>query len=282
MNSCIYTAKLGHERLRPVQNKFRYSIYMFYFDLDEIEGLADKLFFFSYNKWNIYSFWDKDHFKFINNYKGDTKTISQEKIKYDQDRYKNKNTRQRIETMIKEMGLEFELGKVFILTNLRTLGYVFNPVSFYYCFDKAGKLRVLFSEVNNTFLDQKMYYSQINDPDKDVFKEKQRKNYYISPFISYDSELQWTFRVPGEKLSMMIDSIKDNEAILKTNLVGLRQELSNLKLIYLLLRYPLYNIMVIVLIHFQAMKLWLKKVPFHKKGETDKKIAEDILSNKEQ
>ena len=229
MNSCVYKAILDHKREKPVQNSFSYSIYMFYFDLDELEKLNKNLIFFAYNKlWNIFSFLDKDHFKFINDYKDEAKIISEEKIKFDKEKYKGKKTRERIEIMIKELGLDFKLDKVYILTNTRIIGYVFNPVSFYYCFDEKRKLRALFSEVNNTFLEQKMYYSSIDDPDQEVFKEKQQKNYYISPFIDPDTMLHWTFKKPGEKLSMMIDSVKGDNAILKTKLTGRKKELNNI------------------------------------------------------
>jgi DUF1365 family protein len=254
---------------------------MFYFDLDEMDKLANKLFFFGLNKINLYSFRDSDHFKFVNNYHGEADIISKEKIKYQADKYKNKTTKERIGIMIEELGLNFEPDKVYLLTNVRTFGYVFNPVSFYYCFDKAGQLRALFSEVNNTYLQQKMYYSVIKDPNEEVYKEKQRKNYYISPFIDYDTDLEWTFSTPGEKLKMQIDSVKGDNAVLTTNLIGSRRELTNINLLYLFLRYPFYNFMVIIIIHFQALKLWFKKVPLHGKKETDKKIAQTISSNKE-
>ena len=277
MNSRIYTLKLSHERLEPKKNAFKYSIYLMYLDLDELESLAENFTFFSYNQWNIFSFFDEDHFKFVNTKNATAEKIAQENVKLRAEKYLGKNTKERIRAMIEDLNLSFDLGKVFILTNLRNLGYIFNPVSFYYCFDKEGVFRVMFSEVNNTFYDQKIYFEVIDNPKEKVFTSLQKKNYYISPFLSYDNHLKWQFDVPGEKMFMSVNSLKDEKVELKTLLIGQRKELSNTNLIFLLLRYPLITIMIIFLIHYQALKLWLKKIKYYKKEETDEKIAADII-----
>ena len=96
MNSCFYRLKISHKRERPKKNYFKYSIYMMYLDLDELEYLNKKLFLFSYNKWNILSFFDKDHFKFLNNKNEVENEISKENIDYKPEDYLNKNTKERI------------------------------------------------------------------------------------------------------------------------------------------------------------------------------------------
>jgi DUF1365 family protein len=119
-----------------------------------------------------------------------------------------------------------------------------------------------------------MYYVLV-DPKKKRFKDRQKKNFYVSPFIDYDTELVWDFTVPGKTLEMRVDSVKE-EVVLKTSLGGRRMELSNLNIAYLLLRYPLMTMMIIVMIHYQALRLWLKGVPFHMKDETDRQIARTV------
>jgi uncharacterized protein len=277
MNSAIYTLKLSHERLEPRKNSFRYSIYLMYLDFDELDSLAEKFPLFSYNKWNVFSFFDEDHFKFVNPKNETAEKIAQENVKVKAEKYSGKNTKERVRTMIRDLNLDFELGKVFILTNLRNFGYIFNPVSFYYCFDKDGVFRVLFSEVNNTFHDQKMFFEVIGNPNEKVFSSLQKKNYYISPFISFDNSLKWQFDLPGEKMFMSINSLKAEKVELRTLLVGQRRELSNSNLLFLLLRYPLITVMIIFLIHYQALKLWLKKIKYYRKEETDEKIVSNIF-----
>jgi len=273
MNSSVYTCKIGHSRFKPKKNTFRYGMFMWYIDLDELAKLSE-LKLFSYNRSNIYSLFDSDHFKFIDQ---KNQIISKEKVNYKASKYLGKNIKDRLKLMVEELKLGFEPEKVFLLTNLRQFGYVFNPVSFYYCFDKHGKFRALFSEVNNTFHDQKMYYVHITNPGKEIFEDVQRKNYYISPFIDYDTDLHWEFNIPQNEFFMKIDSVK-GETILKTSLSGKRKELTNSALFYLIFRYPAMTFMIMFLIHYQALKLWLKKIPFNEKEKTDKQIEKAILN----
>ena len=202
-----------------------------------------------------------------------------EKVKYTKEKYIGKNTRERIEIMIKELNLGFNLSKVYIMTNLRNFGYIFNPVSFYYCFDEAGKLKAMFSEVNNTFHDQKMFYISIENSEAELFRSKQSKNFYVSPFTGLKNILHWEFDIPKEKMQMNIDSIKEGSIELCTKLAGKRKKINNLSLLFLIFRYPMYTLMVIIRIHWQALKLWWKKVPFNKKSESDTEIINTIKEN---
>lgn len=279
MNSCIYIWKTFHQRLKPKKNAFTYSIYMMYIDLDELLILEKNNRIFSYNKKNILSFNDDDHFKFLHSSDKDQITIAQENINIDFNKYKNKNTKERIITLSNDLWFDFEIKRIQIMTNLRTFGYVFNPVSFYYCFDKNNKLKILFSEVNNTFHDQKMYYNIIENEDDSIYEALQKKNYYISPFTNCENDLKWNFNTPWDTFMMAIDSIKEGAIELKTLTTGKRKEINNKNLIWLQIRYPLLTLRVIFLIHYQAFKLFLKKIKYFKKTDTDKHIAEIINNN---
>ena len=271
--SCIYECKLKHVRTKPKENRFTFSVFMFYIDLDELDKISG-FSFFSVNRWNIFSFYDDDHFKFLKQ-KGISEKIAKENVDFHKEKYSG-STKDKMKTMISELKLGFEPHKIFLLTNARNFGYVFNPVSFYYCFDNRGKLRAMFSEVNNTFGEQKMYYTIIRDPDKKIFTDKQRKNYYISPFVDYDTDIHWKFNVPGKHLYMEVDSKKGNDSHLCAEVKGRRKDLTGAKLFYLNLRYPLITFWIIFMIHYQALKLAIKKVPFRKKKETDRKIIRSM------
>jgi hypothetical protein len=248
-----------------------------YIDLDELAELDKKFRSFSLNRFNFFSFYDKDHFKFINQTDRDKQAIAQENVKYQVQHYLNKDTKGRIRSLLKDAGMDFELGKVCVLTNLRVFGYIFNPVSFYYCFDVEGVFRVLVSEVNNTFGDQKMYFVPIDDPQKSIFTSAQRKNFYISPFTEFDNDLSWNFSLPKDKVHIMIDSIKKGRVEVRAVFDGKRREITDGFLFFLNIRYPLFTLMVIFRIHYQALKLFIKKVRFNHIEETDKKIVE-VLS----
>jgi uncharacterized protein len=272
MNSCAYTCTLRHDR--PNKNRFKYKIYMYYLDLDELNDLSKNLFFFSYNKWNLFSFLDKDHFIFVRQ-KGKPDKIARETFNYTNKYYVGKNTKQKVEQAIKELNLGFQLGKVYLLTNLRNLGYIFNPVSFYYCYDQKGKLRALLSEVNNTFRDQKLFHAKIKYNSKKHY-DKQKKNFYVSPFIDTDNEFIWDFNDPGDQLIMKINSVKKNTLVLKTNLTGNKKKLSNISILMLFFRYPMMPLMAMGLIHWQALKLWFKRVNYRHKDKSDDEIIKRL------
>lgn len=272
MNSCAYVCRLEHDR--PDKNRFSYNIYMYYLDLDELDMLAWRFTLFSRNRWNLLSFYDKDHFIFVRQ-TGKPDRIARATFDYTLEKYAGKNTKERVREALRELGFAFEPGKVMLLTQLRNLGYLFNPVSFYYCYDVEGRLRVLLSEVNNTHRDQKLFYTAV-DPDDKRHHDRQKKNFYVSPFIDMDTDLTWSFEEPKETLFMEVDSVKDGKAILSTSLTGERKQLSATTLLLLFLRYPMVPLFTILFIHWQALKLWLKKVRFRDKSTSDDEIIRGL------
>ena len=272
MNSCAYVCRLKHER--PNKNRFTYKLYMYYLDLDELDLLSERFNLFGKNRWNLLSFYDDDHFIFVRQ-TGKQDRIARATFDYTRERYVGKSTKERVREALGELGFTFDLGKVFLLTNLRNLGYIFNPVGFYYCYDSEGKLRVLLSEVNNTYRDQKLFYTAVAPGDK-RHHDRQKKNFYVSPFIDMDTEITWSFEEPAETLLMEVDSVKDGQAILNTSLTGERRQLSTTSILLLFLRYPMVPLFTIIFIHWQALKLWLKKVRFRDKGLSDDEIIRGL------
>jgi hypothetical protein len=280
MNSTVYEGKLAHARSKPKKNSFTYGVFMLYLDLDEIDDLDRKLRLFSRNRFNVFSFYDRDHFKFLRPKSRTADVISREHVDYDAAEYERlAGTRDRVAKMLREAGHDFPLGRICVLTNPRIFGYVFNPVSFYYCFDASGEFRVLLSEVNNTFGDQKMYVAEIGEPAGGLYESRRRKNFYISPFIDFDNELRWRFNLPGESVLVDIESSDAEGTELKAVFSGKRRGVSDRLLFGLVFRYPLLTLMIIWRIHHQALRLFLKGVRFRDKKIEDQKIRQEIEDN---
>lgn len=251
--SSLYDCRVYHRRYVGWNNAFRYGVYLFAIDLDEVEALQRR-FGIGHNRFAIFSLYDSDHFK------------------WRQDRA-GKNLRQLLEDQLAEMGAGIVPARVTLLTGLRVLGYVFNPVSFFYCYDENDRLIGVLAEVNNTYLEQKPYFvpaAQISG----AIPAREKKLFYVSPFIRFDSDFRFFFRPPGQRLRVRIDSAFGPRVALKATLSGERRTLTRLALLRAFLRYPLVTVQVIFLIHWQALKLLWKRTPYFPKLETDQKIKE--------
>jgi DUF1365 family protein len=239
-----------HNRLEPKKNRFHYSVFMFWLDLDEIDMVSKRLKLISRNKFNFFNFRDKDHLQFPKE-APDT----------------SKNVKEHITGYLKENGIELGSGRIMLLTNLCTLGYQFNPVSFYYCFDQAGAPLCAVVEVCNTFGEMKPYFIGKEQLTGDKFHLNTTKHFYVSPFIDMDANFDFTLHIPGEKLNIRIDDYKEGRRFFISTLTGDQKELTDARLLWFLIRFPFITLKVITLIHWQAIILWLKKIPYHKKSD---------------
>ncbi len=242
MNSCLYQTEIMHHRLVPKEHKFTYQFFSFYLDLDEIDELASKIFLLGRNKFNLYSFCDKDHF-----------SRQQGSIK------------DNILGYLKSKGVDLNGGRIMILTFLRTFGYVFNPVSLYYCFDNDNNPVCVVPEIGNTFGELKMFFVGKQDFDGRKFSDSQSKFYYISPFTKLDDTLDFRLTIPDERLNICIDTSRRGEKIVLTSMVGDKKQLTNTNVLAMSIKFPLVTLKVIVLIHWHALMLWLKKIPYEEK-----------------
>jgi len=250
VNSCLYKAKVMHHRLAPKVHSFHYNVFMFYLDLDEIDTLSKRLKLMSRNRFNLFNFRDKDHLQLPREKPDPSKSI-----------------RQHITTYLQQNGVDIGNGRIMVLTNLCTLGYQFNPVSFYFCYDEAGQPVCSVVEICNTFLEMKPYFLGADTRQDDAFKLNTEKYFYVSPFIDMDTNFEFDLNIPGEKLKIKIDDYdKDGKRFFISTLNGIRKPLTDANLLLYFISFPLITIKVITLIHWQAFKLWLKKIPFHKKN----------------
>jgi uncharacterized protein len=244
MKSCLYNCKISHSRKRPKKHSFRYRIFMFMLDLDELDSLPAKLWFISRNRFNIYSFRDSDHF--------DQGGIT---------------PRENVEAFLSESGVNEPVGRISLLTHLRTWGHVFNPASFYFVEDKEGQPLCLVSEVANTFKEQKLYLLKRDKLEGGRYIDTQDKHFYISPFSDLDTRLHFNLKTPDENLSVSINESDDEGVYFFSSLAGQKTALSNLTLLKYTLLFPLITLSIVWGIHWEALKLFLKKIPVRAKAK---------------
>jgi DUF1365 family protein len=255
-----------HHRLAPEKHRFHYNIYMFYLDLEEIGMLAKRLRWLSYNRFNLFNFRDKDHLQLPIDGPDRSKDVREQIVSYLQTRH-----------------IHIGKGRIRLLTNLCTLGYQFNPVSFYFCFDEEDRPLCTVAEVGNTFGEMKPYFlgreSLSNGGSR--FRMTIPKYFYVSPFTDMDAHFDFDLAVPGERLYIRIDD-RDQEGkrFFISTLTGDRKKLTDSSLLRYFFSIPLVTLKVIAGIHWEALRLWLKKVPYHKK-EAHKDLQREVYRLKQ-
>lgn len=237
----LYIADVAHARSRPKRNQFRYMVYYLCFPLQQVEKLACGL--LSVEKPNLFSYYGKDH--------GDGKQPPLEWVR----------------GVLSQYHMPEADGEVVLLTMPRLLGYGFNPVSFYFCLDRGGALRAVISEVTNTFGDRHSYVC-FHDDRRVITRDDQmeaRKVMHVSPFCDIEGHYRFRFAYGEEKLGVWIDYYDRDGLLITTSMVGKRRTLNAAALLTCFFRYPLITLKVIGLIHYQALKLWLKGIRYRRR-----------------
>ena len=234
-NSKIYTGKVIHKRFKPKEHYFKYNVFSLLLDLNELEEINKYIKFFSYNKFNIISFYDKDH--------GDRDGSS---IKL----WVKKN--------LKSIGIMTEDISIKLLCYPRIFGYVFNPLSTYFIYNKNSELISIFYEVKNTFGEQHTYIFKAQD--EKTVQNKCKKKFYVSPFIEMDCEYHFKTLNPREQLSVVINQNDKDGKLLFASQDGISKDFDNKNLILSYLTHPLMTFKIIGAIHYEAFKLWAKRI----------------------
>jgi uncharacterized protein len=240
----MYDCTVMHYRLAPLKNRFVYKVFMFYLDLDEINVLSRTMRLFSNNRPNVFALYDRDHITFGG------KAVKANVLEY-----------------LQSKGIALGKGKIFLLTHLRTMGHIFNPVSFYFCFDAQGDPVCVVPEVGNTFGELKPYLLTNDVLQGNTFRQRKRKFFYVSPFVDLDVAFDFQLRIPEDKLHIRIDDYQGDNKFLLTSLVGNQRPLTDGQMLRSFLHIPFVTLKVIGLIHYQAAKLYLRKLAYHKKSE---------------
>jgi len=254
MESCIYEGLVRHTRRTPVLHAFRYRVFMMYLDLDELPTLFEKRWLWSVRRPAIARFRRRNHLGSA-------------------DRPLAESLRDLVES---ETGRRPE-GPIRLLTNLSYYGYCFNPVSFYYVYGKDGAtLETIVAEVNNTPWGERDTYvlqTERSVENRKVLRFQPRKKMHVSPFMPMDIDYDWSFRAPGEALTVFMANERQGERVFSASLRLRRTEITGGSLARVLAAYPFMTIKVIVAIYWQAFRLWLKRSPYYDHPEKNKTVA---------
>ncbi len=237
MRARIFFGRVTHARLRPKRNAFRYGVFFLKLPLSCIGRLPMVL--FSVNRWNLFSFHFRDH--------GARDGSPPEPW---------------IRSVLAREGVTEADGEIVLQTFPRMLGYVFNPVSFWFCHDRGGAVRAILCEVNNTFGEHHNYL--LLAPDRGPIGSQQeltaRKVFYVSPFCDVDGDYRFRFSGNERNCEIRIDYRDAYGWLLLTSISGTAAPFTVVTLLRAFLFYPWMGFGVIARIHWQAAKLWFKGV----------------------
>ena len=235
LSSKLCLGTVVHRRYRPKAHALRYRVFSLLIDLDEVETLGSRLRLFSFNRSNLFSLYEKDH--------GDAA---------------GQNLKNAIVKKVQAVNPETEIERVVMLCFPRVLGYVFNPLTVYYCFSGDEQLASIVYEVNNTFGDRHHYVLPVEVPSGRALAQSCTKQMYVSPFNAVEGKYEFHVSMPGDKLAIGINLRVDGAPVLKAYLSAHTKTLNDRTLLLAFARMPAMTFKVIAAIHWEALRLWLK------------------------
>lgn len=236
--SALYRGGVTHTRRRPKVHRLDYRVFWLLLDLDEIDDLHRRLRRFSRNRFNLLSFYDRDH--------GDGVTP----------------LRERITGLLAKAKVDIGDGAIRLLTMPRVFGFVFNPISTYYCFGPDRRLAAMVYEVTSTFGIRHSYVLPVAPEDgaRGLIRQGAKKALFVSPFMDMAMDYQFRGHAPGEMVDLTVIGSDAEGVLITAGLSGDREMLTDRALVSAALSIPLMTLKVVAAIHWEALKLFLKGV----------------------
>jgi uncharacterized protein len=235
-NSALYVGTVLHQRVKPRAHQLKYRAFWMLVDLDELAALSGRLRLFGSERCALFSFRQGDHGP-----PGDGPL------------------RAKIEHVLRQAGIATDNGAIRLLCMPRIYGYVFNPLSVYFCYSRDGGLAAILYEVNNTFGERHSYLIPVTDRSARTIEQRCAKELYVSPFMPM--EIVYDFRVqpPGDSVVVGVHGSDADGLMIAASLAGRRKELTDFNLLKLLFTIPVLTMKVTAGIHWEAFKMWVKR-----------------------
>ena len=241
-DSALYRGKVSHRRLEPLTHSFEYRVFYGLFDIDELDRLDGELRLFSLDRFNLFSLQTGKH--------GPVDGGA---------------LRPWVDSLLADNGINLRGGPIRLLAFPRVLGYVFDPISVWYCYDPGHELRAVIHEVRNTFGDKHMYVVPI-EADGDL-RHRFDKQLHVSPFNPMNQRYEFTLNDPAERITIGITQRDAGQIMFRAGLHLNRLQLTDGNLLRLFFTHPLVTYKAVGAIHWQALLLWAKGARFHKRPE---------------
>lgn len=240
-DAALYWCRVMHERLLPFRHQFNYRVFSLLLDIDRLPAIAARSRLFRYNRFGLFSFHDRDHGP-----------------------RDGTGLRPWIEAQLAQQNLSEAAARIHVLCFPRLLGYVFNPLSVFFCYDREGRLRAVLYEVKNTFGDQHGYLIEVPlQQNALTVAQHVAKRFHVSPFLPLSGEYRFRLLPPGEKIGISIRQLAPSGALqLLATQSGRRESFSDHSLLKAFIRHPLMTVKIIVGIHWEALQLWRKGAAF--------------------